>query len=162
MSKKFITSMIYGISTSGLVLLSEIGRTFNEETLLKKIVEILSRNLMNFDQSELLESNYENLIKPLVNQESLFIVDDTDISKPLSNKLECLGQVLDGSDKYKITKGYHVSEIVLFNKNTDPLSVSSRLWSEIEEGFISSNNYLKKDILNNVSKYGKEGCYIYD
>ena len=50
---KFITDMVYGIIASKSSYLTKMARKLNEKIALDKTVDRLSRNLMEFDDTEI-------------------------------------------------------------------------------------------------------------
>lgn len=103
--QKFITDMIYGLLAGRSCFLTEIARKLKEGIALDKTVERLSRNLMNFDDSDALSEQYFQTVKKYFDDSTVLVVDDSDISKPCSSKLEGLCRVRDGSTG-EITEGY--------------------------------------------------------
>ena len=78
-------------------------------------IDRLSNNL-SVDLDESIFLNYCNLAVDALGNEPVFLVDDSDVTKPLGNKFEDLGIVRDGSSKDKsYEKGYHHTEIVGLN-----------------------------------------------
>jgi len=76
----------------------------------------------------------------------LIIVDNPEIIKPYSSKLEGLGFVRDGSTG-KIEKGYWTTNMIAVAKDTKhPITVYSHLYSFSEEGFISENEETYKGL----------------
>ena len=94
---KFVSQMIYGMLCSQSCHLSKIGRALDEPIRLKKTVDRLSRNLSVFSERERLFENYIKKVKGCLSDKSILVVDDGDIIKPCSSKLEGLGKVRDGS-----------------------------------------------------------------
>ena len=89
---KFTMDMIYGISKSKDILLSSIAGVLDEDT--KKAYTI--------------DENYCNLEMDSLGENPVFLIDDSDIIKPLGEKFEDLGIVRDGSSRNKAyEKGYH-------------------------------------------------------
>jgi len=137
--QKFITEMIYGLLSSKSSYLSAVARKLNEDIALDKTVERLSRNLMNFDEGERLNQNYLRSIRRHFDDSTILIVDDSDISKSCSSKLECLCKVRDGSTR-KITDGYWYAGVsALTSKHKQPIPVYSRVYSSKEESYVSNN-----------------------
>ena len=97
-AKKFILQMVYGILESNTVHLSEIARSLEEKTSLKKTMDRLSRNLSLFNGKENITKNYTKLVKKESNEKSsVIIIDNSDITKTYSKKMEALSDVRDGS-----------------------------------------------------------------
>ena len=138
---KFVTDMIYGISKSKDVLLSSIAEALNEDTKKAYTINRLSDNLVS-DLSASIDDNYNNLVIDALGDTPIFLVDDSDIVKPLGEKFEDLGIVRDGSSRKKsYEKGYHHTEIVGLTKNMkQPISIFSKIHSSTQKDFISNNS----------------------
>jgi len=138
-AQKFITEMVYGLQAGRSCFLTEIARSLNEDIALDKSVERLSRNLMNFDGADRLAENYFQEVKKQFDDSSVLLVDDSDIAKSCSEKLEGLCKVYDGSTG-KIADGYWVAGVsVLTAEHKQPIPVYSRVYSSLEEGYTSNN-----------------------
>lgn len=137
---KFITDMIYGISKSKDILLSRIAEALNEDTKKAYTINRLSDNLVS-DLSASIDVNYTNLVMDALGDTPIFLVDDSDIVKPLGEKFENLGIVRDGSStKKSYEKGYHHTEIVGLTKEMkQPISIFSKIHSSTQKEFISNN-----------------------
>ena len=93
----------------------------------------------------------------------MVIVDNSEIIKPFSNKLEALGQVRDGSTG-KIEKEYWTTNMIAVGKKTKhPIPLYSHLYSSVEKGFISENQTTYKgfDNVRNVLE-DKKATFIMD
>lgn len=136
---KFIFQMIYGLTTAQSCKLSEISRKLNEDILLKKTVDRLSRNLNNFSNQTLLTENYIETIKSNLDDESVIIIDGSDITKKYATEMEHLTRVRDGSTG-EYGNGYHTLGVVaLGSKNKTPIPIYSKVYTPEEEGFKSAN-----------------------
>lgn len=162
-NKKFIYNMINGIMKSNSTHLTKIGRCLNEDITLKKTVERLSRNLMCFNDIDKLHNNYTAFIMNNIiqNDTPLFFVDESDIAKPNVKDFECLGDVQDGSNEHKWTKGYGLTEIATLINN-EPIITQSALWSTADPEFKSKNAYLYDLLEKNINLYQNKGTYIFD
>lgn len=137
--QKFIHQMIYGILAGNKVHLSEIARFFKEDITLKKTIERLYRNLHSFEKKQsLMMHNYLALVKQYMKEDyAVIIIDNSDIVKPASGKLEDLFEIRDGSIG-EITQGYLTIEAaVLSEKGKMPRLVYEKVFSPAEKGFIS-------------------------
>ena len=140
-AKKFILQMLYGILESNKVHLSGIARSLEENTSLKKTIDRLSRNLSSFGDKENIMKNYIKLVKKEINEKSsVIIIDNSDITKPYSKKMEALSDVRDGSTG-EIKKGYLTIEAAVLSKgNKMPLPVYEKVFSVSEKGFLSETD----------------------
>ena len=136
--EKFVHQMVYGILAGNKVHLSEIARSLKEKITLKKTIDRLSRNLNAFDGRDCVMRNYLALVKRHVKDDyAVIIIDNSDIAKPASRKLEALSEIRDGSTG-EITQGYLTIEAaVLSEKGKMPLPVYEKVFSAAEKGFIS-------------------------
>ena len=170
--QKFITDMIYGILASKSSYLTEMARELKEDIALDKTVERLSRNLMNMDNTEELIENYFNSIKSNFDDQTVLILDDSDISKSYSSKLEGLCRVRDGSTG-EIKDGYWFAGASALTANhKQPIPVYSRIYSTVEEDYVSNNaetiksleflsKHFSKDNIRALDR-GYDAGYIFD
>ena len=157
-AKKFILQMVYGILESNTVHLSEIARSLEEKTSLKKTIDRLSRNLSLFNGKENITKNYTKLVKKESNEKSsVIIIDNSDFTKTYSKKREALSDVRDGSTG-EIKKGYLTIEAaVLSNGSKMPLPVYEKVFSVAEKGFLSETDENLK-CLHYLSANFKKTC----
>ena len=81
-------------------------------------------------------------------EEPIVLFDDSDISKRYGKKFEDLGKVIDASSQNKeIVNGYHVCEtVILTEKEKQPVSIYSEIYSCKSKVFKSMNEYTRKSI----------------
>ena len=138
---KFLHQMVYGILAGNKPHLSEIARSLKESITLKKTIDRLSKNLHAFDGKDSVMHNYLGLVRQQVKDDyAVIIIDNSDIVKPASTKLEALSEIRDGSTG-EITQGYLTIEAaVLSEKGKMPLPVYEKVFSAAEKGFISETH----------------------
>lgn len=136
--QKFVHQMLYGILAGNKVHLSEIARSLKENIKLKKTIERLSRNLNAFEEKQLLMQDYLSLVKQHVKEDyAVIVIDNSDIAKPESRKMEALSEIRDGSTG-EITQGYLTIEAAVLSETQKmPLPVYEKVFSAAEEGFVS-------------------------
>ena len=165
-TSKFVTDMLYGISKSKDIILSSISEALGENISKINTIDRLSNNL-SLDLDESIFLNYCNLAFDALGDEPVFLVDDSDVTKPLGNKFEALGIVRDGSSKDKsYEKGYHHTEIVgLTNNFKQPISLFSKIHSSTQKEYISNNN-ITYEGLNSVvtllNERNLQGTFVLD
>ena len=138
--QKFVTDMVYGLLAGQSCFLTEIARKLKEGIALDKTVERLSRNLMNFDDSDTLTEQYFQAVKKHFDDSTILLIDDSDISKPCSGKLEGLCPIRDGSTG-KTAEGYWYAGVsALTAEHKQPIPVYSRVYSSVEDDYISNNH----------------------
>lgn len=143
---KFVSQMIYGMMCAQSCHLSEIARALNEKIKLKKTISRLSCNLSGFSEGTKLLENYIKKVKSCITDRTILIIDDGDITKPCSTKMEALGKVRDGSTG-EIGIGYHMLDVTaLTPEQKAPIGVYSRIFSASEKGFVSATEETLKTL----------------
>ena len=98
-ARRFVCEALYGITGSKSVMLSEIARVLDEETSLKKTETRLSSQLGRLSLKERVERNLLSLGAGRIKEETLLMVDISDITKRYACRMEYLAEVRDGSSK---------------------------------------------------------------
>jgi len=159
---KLICNMLYGICESGSCHLSKISRSLKEDITLKKTIERLSRGLNSFSDNQALFDNYVKTVKPFIDDNTIFVVDGSDVTKPCSTVLEGLALVRDGSTG-ELKKGYWTLEIAALTSNHKaPISVYDKVYSSIEEGFVSEDDEVLKGLGYLTKQFGGKGIRTLD
>ena len=147
---KFVMDMMFGLSRSQSVLLSDIARSLDENIKLRYTIERLSSHLENMNDHEIaiLRNNYNKLVLKNIDKEPLVLLDDSEIIKKYGKKFEDLCMVRDASSlKDDIYPGYHVCEATVVTKNEkQPISLYSHIYSSESSGFKSMNDETLKSI----------------
>jgi hypothetical protein len=135
---KFVTQMLYGILAGNKVHLSEIARSLNENITLKKTIDRLSRNLFHFSEKDTVMDNYISEVKKqIMEEQAVIVIDNSDITKPCSSKMEAISDVHDGSTG-EIRKGYFTVEAAVLSQDKKmPMPVYEKVFSSAEDGFVS-------------------------
>ena len=156
--QKFIHQMLYGILAGNKLHLSEIARSLKENITLKKTIDRLSRNLNSFGEKQTVMQDYLSLIKHHIKEDyAVIVIDNSDIAKPASRKLEALSEIRDGSTG-EITQGYLTIEAaVLSESGKMPLPVYEKVFSAAESGFVSET-YENLCCLESLSENFSKKC----
>lgn len=159
---RFVGDMLYGIQASQDVKLSEIARALDEPITMKKIEDRLSRML----RSEEIEPTLAEVIARLgarrVRQDTLIVVDPTDIRKLYAQKMEYLARVRDGSTD-QIGNGYSACLALACESGKRRITpLHMRLWSSEADDFVSQNDEILGiiDVISAAAK--KRGIYVLD
>jgi hypothetical protein len=161
-AKRFVGEMVYGIQASESVMLTEIGRTLHEPIALRKTQWRLSRNLQRPELEETLQRNLLGLAAPRIGEDTLLIIDPSDVSKKYAKKMEYLGTVRDGSE-HDLGPGYwtlHVIGTELDSNTMIPLY--QRLFSSQAPGFESENEELLCAVDRVRAHVGSRGLWVMD
>jgi hypothetical protein len=139
-----VREVLVGIQARGSVRLSEIGRALGEDTALKKVIERLGRHLRRREVREEVQRNLLSLAAKSVGDETLLVVDPTDISKPYARSMEYLARVRDGSTG-ELTNGYWCCQVVgVEREKADVVPLYQALYSQKAPDFVSENKEILK------------------
>jgi len=159
--QKFLRDFWYGMLASQTVLLTGISRGIETKTSEKKTIERFSERLASFLGMDLIW-NYHTVIKPEINERTIYIIDNTDATKPYGVKFEELCKVRDGSTG-NIEKGYEIVNMVVLTQNhKQPIPVYSHLFSYSEPNYISNNVETQKALDYVRNSFGKGGIKVFD
>jgi hypothetical protein len=160
--QKFIADMIYGMIASESVHLSDIAQALREDTRKINTVDRLSKHLAKRLPYNIY-SNYIDSIRSDIPDDSIVLLDDSDVIKPHGKKFEDLGYVKDGSATgLKIEKGYWISEACVLSKSNQPLSLYSHIYSQHEKKYTSNNTNTLRAIDASVGAIGRKATFVCD
>jgi hypothetical protein len=154
--------MVYGIQASESVMLTEIGRTLEEDISLRKTQWRLSRNLQRRELEGTVGSNVLSMAANHIDNDTLLIIDTSDLSKKYAKKMEFLAWVRDGSTG-ELADGYwtlHVIGAELGSSKMVPLY--QRLWSTEALGHVSENAEILNAIDAVMAHVGCRGLWVMD
>jgi hypothetical protein len=159
---RFIGEALYGIQSRGSVRLSEIARSLDEGIALHKTITRLSNQLQRPGLLEHLEERIIGEGAQRVQQETLLIIDVSDIVKPYAEKMQYMAQVRDGSSG-SIEDGYWTMQVVgveAGGKEITPLY--HELYSQDSPDFKSENREIEKAIETVSSQVQDKGIWVID
>lgn len=156
----FVEQAIYALSASQSVMISEISRSSNESIRLIKTENRLCRNLghpyLDLHLQKALASHQSQYIK----DDTLLIIDPSDISKKYAKHMEHLAHVRDGSEGC-IANGYWTCRVVGYQDDA-LVPLYGHLYSSRAPEFRSENHELFKAI-EMVSYHTKgKGIWVMD
>lgn len=161
--RRFVNEAIYGIMYSQSVMLTEIGRSLESEVPLKKIEERFCRQLKK-------EGIWENIHQQVLCDSASYIKDDTllvldlsDLFKKYAEKMEYLAKVRDGSDGGTIVNGYWTVQVIGAELGKhEVLPLYQELYSQEAPGFKSENTQIINAIDMVAEHTGHKGIWIID
>ena len=126
----------------------------------------MSDNLC-WDLDPTIDKNYCNAVIDSFGENPVFVIDDSDIIKPLGQQFEDLGIVRDGSSKDKsYEKGYHVTEIVGLTENMkQPISIFSSVHSSTSKDYVSANTVTFNaldTVISMLDDRKRTGIFVHD
>lgn len=160
---KFLADSIYGILTSGSVLICDIAEALQESIKKINTEERLCRN-MEKEQSPVIMENYMKLMSKQLDDSPVILVDDSDVIKPYGKAFESMGTVRDGSSRKKAYEnGYVVTEMTGLTKNKNqPVSLFSHMHSSVEKGYKSTNTVTYTGLDNIIKTLDRRATFIFD
>ena len=160
--KRFVSEMVYGIQASESVVLTEIARTLEEPISIKKTEGRLSNNLRREGIGAVIQKNVLSKGSALIKEDTLIIVDPSDLRKKYAEKMEYLDRVRDGSEK-ELANGYWTLHVVATELDSDDLvPLYQSLYSASAPTFVSENDEILRAV-DQVSVHVKRrGLWIMD
>ncbi|MDD3536444.1 MAG: transposase [Candidatus Cloacimonetes bacterium] len=162
--QKFIKDMTFGLCLTGSPSIHNISKYVPDKVDTKTTSERLYRNLKENDFVELIEEKMLDFSKPYINEQTIFIVDETDIEKPYAKKMEGLQRVHNGS-KGEQTNGYIVLNIVAFTKHNGinlMLPVYSRIIASTMENERTAKQYMMEAVEKISETNNGKGVFVFD
>jgi len=161
-AQRFVGEMVYGIQASESVLLTEVGRTLEEPVPLRKTQWRLSRNLQRTELEKTVQDNLLEMAAARIAQDTLLVIDPSDVSKKYARKMEYLARVRDGS-AHDLANGYwtlHVMGTEVGSEGMVPLY--QRLWSAKAPDFESENEEILRAVDAVRAHTGARGIWVMD
>ena len=145
-AKKFAFEMLFGLCASGSVLLTEVGRKLPSDISLHAVEKRLSRQLgsARWDESSLAE-RYVAWVAPRIKPDTVLALDTSDIRKAYAKRMECLGQVHDGSTG-EIVTGYWLLSVEAHQADGRRQGLYFQAWSAQAAEFESENREMLKAV----------------
>jgi hypothetical protein len=161
-ARRFVAEMVFGIQARGSVRLTEVGRALGERTSLKKTEGRLSRQLGRKRLDREIQRRLIEHAAPRIEDDTLLVLDLSDVTKKCAEKMENLAQVRDGSEK-ELGWGYWTLNIVGANTNgTKIVPLYGRLYSHAVAGHESENEEIREAIREVADVVGKRGIWVMD
>jgi len=160
--RRFVAEMVFGIQARGSVRLTEVGRALGEKISLKKTEERLSRQLGRRGLERRIQRRLIEQASPRIEEDTLLVLDLSDVTKKYAEKMENMGRVRDGSEK-DLGWGYWTLNIVGANtKGTKLVPLYGRLFSHAVEGHESENIEIRDAIKEVGEVMGRRGIWVLD
>jgi len=161
-ARRLVGEIVYGMQSRGSVRLSEIARSLEERTSMKKVIDRLSRQLSRPGLRARVRENLLKLAAPRLGPETLLVLDPTDISKRYARKMQYLARVRDGSEG-GIRDGYWCCQVVATRRGTaEVLPLYQELYSQKAPDFESENEELLKAVETVSEATGGRGTWVMD
>lgn len=160
--RRFLREMIYGIQARQSVRLTEISRSLGERISIKKTHMRLSRQLGRDGLWKKIINSLCKLGSKRIKEDSLLVVDISDISKKYAKHMEYLARVRDGSEG-EIANGYWTCNVVGVERGeVSIIPLYSKLYSQNSNDFLSENEEIKEAIFTVCSYTERRGIWVLD
>lgn len=161
-ASRAVSEVLYGLCKGGDIKLTSIGRGLKARTKLENIVERISRNLSRKDLSKSLNRRVVAGTSSSIGQDTVLVVDQSDVQKRYARSMEHLGRVRDGSSG-KIGNGYWNLNIVATDVgSSDVLPLWGELYS-ISSPRCGGENAVITNAFREVSgELGGRGIWVMD
>jgi hypothetical protein len=161
-ARRFVLEALYGIVARHSVMLTEIGRSLNEPIPLIKTENRLSRQAARKGLGEKVTEFVIGQGAGRVGEQTLLVVDPSDIAKPYAEKMEYLARVYDGSEG-KLADGYWLCQVVAVEcGDNEIVPLVNHLWSQEAPGFKSENAEIVRCIDRVLDATEGRGILVYD
>ncbi len=161
-AQRFVSEMVYGIQASQSVMLTEIGRTLEETIPLRKTEWRLSRNLQRPELEDTVQDNLLAMAAGRIGDDTLLIIDPSDVSKKYAKKMEFLATVRDGS-AHELARGYWTLHVIGAEVGSSAMTpLYQRLWSADAPDFVSENEEILRGIDAVMEHVGRRGLWVMD
>jgi hypothetical protein len=161
-ARRFIEESIYGIQTKQSVHLSEIARALNDKVSLIKTINRLSRQLSRDNLWQKLSAALLKLAAKGVGDDTLLILDLSDITKPYAKGMEYLAQVYNGSDK-TIGDGYWTVNVAACEtKSSEVVPLYCRLHSQLAPNYLGENLEIERAVKMVSDAVSGRGIWVID
>ncbi len=142
-AQRFVREAVYGIMASQSVMLTEIGRQHESRVSLKKIEERFSRQLIKPEIWGCLHRRILSMASNRVKDNTLLILDLSDVKKKYAEKMEYLAGVHDGSDQGEIVNGYWTNQVIASEVGSNEITpLYYSLYSQASPDFTSENDQI--------------------
>jgi len=161
-TERFVREMVYGIQASQSVVLTKIGRMLEESISIKKVEERLSRQLLRRGMGEKVQQNLLAMASAQVGEDTLLILDLSDIRKKYAKKMQYLGTVRDGSEG-ELGNGYWTCNVIATEVDGNRIvPMVGRLYSAEAPEFVSENDEILTVVDNVAGATKKRGLWVID
>ena len=162
--QRFIRECIYGVLSQESVMLTDIGRSLSSTVKLKKIEERFCRQLAKPGIQQALHHQIARHASSQITEDSLLMLDISDVKKKYAQSMEYLATVRDGSSaKGELVNGYWTINVIATYLNSQHLiPVYHGLYSQNAPDFESENDEIL-DAIDHISQYtSNRGIWVID
>ena len=161
-ARRFVAEMIFGIQARGSVRLTEVGRALGERVSLKKTEERLSRQLGRQRLEREIQHRLIRHAAPRIEDDTLLVLDLSDLTKKYAEKMEYMARVRDGSEKELGWRYWTLSIVGANTKGSIIVPLYGRLFSPAVPGHRSENEEIREAVGMVAEGVRKRGIWVMD
>jgi len=155
-----LKEMVLGILKSKSVFVNQIAASLREPLKLKDVTKRLSAQYLKDDYAENVRYQHIKTVAGSISKDDFILMDGTDISKKYAKFMEGLEFVKNG-DTSEIGLGYNVLNINAISTYKELTPLYSKAYS-YKMGALSSNNEIKKAVMEVKNHIEDKGCWVFD
>jgi len=160
--RRFIAEAIYGIQARQSVRLAEIARSLEERIPLRKTHSRLCRQLGRTGLWATIANSLCQMASSRVEEDTILVLDISDIAKKYARRMEYLALVHDGSEG-SLANGYWTCSVIGAEKDESTFTpLYNRLYSQAGPDFRSENAEIRKAISFVSEHTEKRGIWVLD
>jgi hypothetical protein len=161
-ARRLACEVIYGVLARRSVHLTEIGRSLEEPIPLIKTENRLSRNLARPEIRPVVQAAMAREGASRVSDDTLLVLDLSDIAKPYARKMEHLARVRDGSKK-ELADGYWLCQVIGVEEGGSEIApLYGDLYSQEAPGFVSENEEIFRALRTVSGATSGRGIWVMD
>ena len=165
-ARRFVEEMLYGIQAAQSVKLSAIGRSLGDAVPLIKTVKRLSENLIRGELRAVIAAALLGEGAKRIREDSLLVLDLSDLVKPYAEKMEHLAWVRDGS-RGELGRGYWLCQVIgtenrVEEEETAITPLYGELYSQEAPDFVSENREILRAIQEVSASADNRGIWVID
>lgn len=142
-ARRFVGEALYGILSSQSVMLTEIGRSLQTEVSLKKIEDRFCRQLGKQGIWQAIHRQVLADAARRISQQTLLVLDLSDLTKKYARKMQYLATVRDGSEEGELTNGYWTLQVIATQPGSaGVIPLYQELYSQQAPEFRSENTQI--------------------
>lgn len=159
---RLVREVVYGICARQSVHLTEIGRALDEPIALLKTETRLSRNLGRAPIRPVVQANMAQWGAARVKDDTLLVLDLSDLVKPYAKHMEHLARVRDGSRKL-LADGYWLCQVIGVECGGSEITpLYADLYSSTAPHFVSENDEILNAIGTVEAATARRGIWVID
>jgi hypothetical protein len=159
---KFLEQMLLGIAAAQDCKLSHIARALDEPITLKKTEERLSHHLAQPQLGAAVQAQLVAQAARRIHEETLIVIDPTDVRKNYAQAMPYLARVRDGSSG-ELANGYWCGvALACESASRKVIPLLQQLWSADAPDFGSENTQLLQMIDTIARATERRGIYVLD